>query len=1376
MDAEQQWLSELSKRAQSKQIALVCGAGVSASISGGVEAATWRGLILSGLQYVSSIDDGLQQMGVAYSQILSDQPSANSYIAVSEWLQRSFETISLGERRAWLASTVGKLRPVDRSLATIFRCRVPILTTNYDDLVEELSGRRSFTWMDRDDIDRYHDTPQDYVFHLHGHHDRPQSVILSGGDYERLASAGLATEVLRALSANHTLVFVGYGAGLEDPHFSAFLDWFNQKFEKTVRRAYVLVRRTEMPAKKLVGRLAYLPYGDEFGDLPGFLRDVLGLDAGADPDVAEDERSTVPPQPVGESDDGLDLPESVQKNMTRQIGARVERGDAQNAMLAAALRALGTRGTSLISAVTGSGKTTVARVAMNLAVNRARSAIMILPTKALVTQEVREWEAWIAAWLEAERKIRVYGSSRDYPEHDSPVSKGRFEIAIAIYEKLAGYLVSGQRTLAGTQLLVVDELQTLVEDKRRAAKLEGLLTMVRLMHPDERPGILGLSATMSEQSTDLLRRWLGVDTFNFIQSSERPVPLDTYVVDANRWRILRDAHLLNLEQSDQAVGPPEDQTHDLGARARGADYGMLQVRGLSTAPLAIALVTRLLTEDPARRILVFVPGRTAAQELASAIQRSLDAALGRCRHRGSPWQVGRFAPDNIDEQTAQSRMLEIKNSDLPLSDDVIRGLRTGVAYHSARLAPKLRRDLEQEFRDPRGILRVLVATDTLAIGVNLPADAVIATSISGYGSDRRRRLSMPSELDNKAGRAGRRGVVQRPRGEFYVLVPSQRDLENVAELTATQIRTLSSLDGVYAHYVIGRQRTPRVSGQIRDLEDVSLLALQVLSADGFGRRPADFEARVASILNALLAAQEPDSRLPSVSEVLEKLRGLKLIGSADAPKQQPTRLGDALARSALSLHSAHILERLARLATEGTGDIDLLFNACRSEEIESVTAWVGLPGVHPRHYPSLKENIQTYAMAYCHEDATRRSYCAQYFGDRRYALPRQFVSEGQAVISKELRGLFERGVEEVEDRDATALLRALVAFEWSRGIPFEQIKARFSAAIRSDEPQRGERPVELNLHYSDIEQLCEQVAGVIRGAASVSFSDSHDWSSRVMLLALQTEVGLPAWLAPIAKLRLDALHRNRLAKLWEVPPVNEGWASILDLPGIADHPAISEAQREVARERLERREREESEFRHMVSREWANVVVPGPDSMTFDDLGEELQAADPAAYVELFAGLGSGLGVDVQTRIDDSHYEARWSVGEESIVVAVPAGELGQEEVDFFANRDALVVLRSRLRPSGLNALARRPTVARFVQPEVILSLIARLVVVRGAGIDPAEVIERLSDLRVSVIDAESHVVVSDRPVSPPPFVGRMPDMTTGPRLSDRQTSEDDAD
>ncbi|MEU4569511.1 DEAD/DEAH box helicase [Micromonospora sp. NPDC023956] len=1377
MDAERKWLDDLTSRAQSKQIALVCGAGVSASATGGAESATWRGLIASGLDYVSSIDDDLRKAGEAFSGLLSIQPSANTYIAISEWLQRSLEGLSVGERKDWLRSTVGSLRSVDSSFSTVFRCRIPVLTTNYDDLIEEMSGRRSFTWMDQGSIDQYHDSPHDYVFHLHGHHGAVESVILSGGDYERLASAGVAKEVLQSLAANHTLVFVGYGAGLEDPNFNAFLSWFNQKFEKTVRRAYVLVRRADLPAKKLMGRLAYLPYGDEFGDLPVFLRDVLGLDAAVPPPAEVDEETTVPKHAAGEDDDALNFPDSVRQAVTRQIGIRAERDDPQNAMLDAALRALAENGTSLISAVTGSGKTTVARVAMNVVVNRARSAIMILPTKALVTQEVREWEAWIEAWLEAERKIRVYGSSRDYPEHDSPVSKGRFEIAIAIYEKLSGYLISGQRTLAGTQLLVVDELQTLVEDRRRAAKLEGLLTMVRLMLPDERPGILGLSATMSEQSTDLLRKWLGVEKFNFIQSSKRPIPLDTYVVDSNRWRIQRDAHLLNLVQSGQVVKPPEDQPHDLGGRVRGADFGSLQVHGLSTAPLAISLVTRLLTEDSTRRILVFVPGRTAAQELASAIQRSLDVALGKCRHRGSPWLVGRFAPDNADLKAAEARMLEIKNSDLPLADDVIRGLRSGVAYHSARLAPKLRRDLEEEFKDPHGILRVLVATDTLAIGVNLPADAVIATSISGYGSDRRRRLSMPSELDNKAGRAGRRGVMQRPRGEFYILVPSQRDLENVAELTATQIRTLSSLDGVYEHYVIGRERTPRVSGQIRDLEDVSLLALQVLSADGFGRRAADFEARVASIINALLAAQEPDPRLPTVAEVLEKLRALKLIGGEDEAKHQPTRLGDALARSALSLRSAHILERLARLATEGAGDIDLLFNACRSEEIESVTAWVGLPGVHPRHYPSLKENIQTYAMAYCHEDAGRRALCAQYFGERRYALPHQFVTEGQAVMSKELRGLLERGVEEVEDRDATALLRALVAFEWSRGIPFEQIKARFSAAIRSDESRRNERPVELSLHYSDIEQLCEQVAGVIRGAASVSFSDSHDWSSRVMLLALQTEVGLPAWLAPIAKLRLDALHRNRLAKLWEAPPVNEGWASILDLPGISDHPAISEAQREVARERLERREREESEFRHMVSREWANVVVPGPDSMTFDDLGEELQAAaDLAEYVELLAGLGSGLGLEVGTRMDGQHFEVSWSGGSESIALAVPAGELGQEEVEWFAGRDVLVVLRSRLRPSGFNALARRPTVARFVQPEVILSLIARLVVVRGAGLDPAEVIERLNDLRVSVIDAESHVVTSDRPVSPPPFTGSMPDMAPSRALSGVQTSEDDAD
>ncbi|MFI9531045.1 DEAD/DEAH box helicase [Micromonospora rosaria] len=1373
MAPEETWKQDLVERARAGKVVLVCGAGLSVAISGNTQTATWPGLIDSGLDYLGGLRPEWGNAVGSLRGLIEADPSVDSYITAAEWINRVFKGQARGEFLDWIRRTIGSLRPIDRGFESVLRQPVPVLTTNYDQLLEGVSSRLGMTWTEIDQRDRFHENPADYVFHLHGRHELPDSIVLSGSDYQRLSSDQTTTEVLQAFAASHTFMFLGYGAGLADPNFTGFLQWYEQRYGGTGRRAYVLVRAVDLPVDRLQGKLAYLPYGATYKDLPGFLDELFG----ASPALATPPVVAVVPEPVDSSLDPLRLlPASVQRKAADQIGMASAREDVQKRMLSAAVGATDSRQAALISAVTGTGKTTVARLAMNYAVGTGHSTVMIFPTKALVAQESREWESWVEAWR-GDRKIRVYPSSRDYPENDSPVSKGRFEVAIAIYEKLLGYLISGQRTLGKTSLLVVDEMQTLVEDQKRAAKLESLLTMVRLMPQEERPGILGLSATMSAQSTEVLRSWLGVDTFSFVQSSKRPVPLDTYVMDSNRWRLQRDAHLMSLSERDAQLPEPVTEEHDLADITRNSTRDRIQVRGLSTGPLAVSLVTRLLNEDRKTRILVFVPGRTAAQELALAIQKSLDATMGAvARRRGSPWQIGRFADPDVDADAAERRFLALQDTDLPLASEVVRGLRTGVAYHSARLSPRLRRDLEDDFRDRCGVLRVLVATDTLAIGVNLPADVVIATSISGYGSDRLRRLSMPAELDNKAGRAGRRGVANKERGAFYILVPSERDLQGVAGLTADSVLSLSSMDGVFERYVVGHERTDRVTGRIRELDDIALLSLHVLCSDGFGRRMPQLATRVGSVLKALLAAQEPDVQLPADAEVIERLSVLGLLDRDADDKHRPTRLGEALAKSGLALGSAHVLELLSRLATQGTGDIDLLFHACRSDEIEGVTAWVGLPGVHPRHYPSLKENIQTYALAYLHEEEVRRKYCAQYFGTKRYALPAKFVAEGQVVASRELRELLAREVEEVDDRDAAALLRALVAFEWSRGIPYAEIKARFSAAIRSDETRRNERPVELSLHYSDIEQLCEQVAGVIRGAAEISFSDHHDWSTRMILLALQTEVGLPAWLAPIVKLRIDELHRNRLARLWEAQPVTEGWATVLDLPGIVDHPGISEQSRQNARDRLERREREESEFRHRVAQQLAGVYVPGTGGMSFEEFGEELhKSSSHDEYVDLWEEIAGGLGIAFERRKLAEHTEMLWSAGAVDVLLKIPHNEVGQEEVQMFAPDEGLVILNSRLRPSAYSELAGKPTVARFVPPEFVLTLVARLVDARGDALEAEEVLERLAEQRVSVIDAESVNVSLDVAGSHPPWPGPMPQIPPDPsRLT--EMPEDEAD
>lgn len=1375
------WVEDIRKRAAAGQLALVCGTGVSAAISGGQKTATWASLLIAGFDYVGSVKVAWKAQAEFYKAQMEGAPDAMTLIIAAQWLQMCFDQLDEpGEYRSFLRDTVGSLEVADRSLERVFRFNVPVLTTNYDGLIEQISDRTTFSWTHSARIADYHDAKASSVFHLHGYFEEPESVVLSASDYERLRLAKPISQVLQPISTTHTLLMIGYGSGLSDPNFTGFLNWFDNNFGESVRRIYVLVRDEDMPDDRLQGKVAYLSYGAEHKNLPTTLHDLLGLDAtpvahriASTPITLAPKTDPAPNQPPSNGNQGHTAPESlaaldglppaVVNEARDQLGDLAQLDRFQRAMLTDGATDLRARSSVLVSAVTGTGKTTLARILMNGAVSRRASTVMVLPTKALVSQELREWDKWVDAWTLDERQIRVFGASRDYPENDSLVAKGRFEVALAIYEKLAGYMVAGGTTLANSELVVVDELQTLVEDRERAVKLERLLTMIRLIPPETRPAILGLSATLGADSTDVLRSWLGVRNSGFIQTVDRPVPLDTFVVNETTWRIQRNAHLMSLTTATkESRSDFVEERHNLGERLDRLDQPQVQVNQLRTAPLAVALVGELLASDPGRRIIIFVPGRTAAQELALAIQKMLESQLGVPPRRGNPWLNGRFAADDYDKNVAAARLADLKYSDLPLWEQVLRGLRHGVAFHSARLAPRFRRQLEDEFRRPDGLLRVLVATDTIAMGVNLPADAVIATSLSSFGSDRQLRLSTPAELDNKAGRAGRRGLVARDRGEFYIVVPSPKDLDNVTGLTAAGKAALSTIAGVYDRYVTVEQRTPHVVGQIRSLDDIAVLALHVLAADGFGRSTIALEARVESVINALLAHHEGDDGLPSAAQVIARLEGLSLL-SEERGKVRPSILGLALSRSALSLGSADILERLARLALRGAGPIDILFNACRSSEIEGVTAWVGLPSVRRHHYPSLKEAILTYALAYVHADPVRRQHCAQYFGQR-YALPARLVEEGQSVVSEELKRLLDADTEAIEDRDATALLRAIVAYEWGRGIPFSQIQARFSSAIRSDEERPREKPVELRLHYSDVEQLCEQIAGVIRGAVDISFGDKIDLSNRMRMLALQTEVGLPAWLAPIAKMRIECLHRNRLAWLWDLPPAEGGWSEVLNMGALADHAGIGEQERITAVSQLENRQREQERARHRVSQEWSTEFVPGLDGVTFEELSDDLEVASFDEYLELFQEMAEGLSISTVSSPEiDGFVGIDWSSGSERLRFLFPKNELGAEEVRAAGVVDGLVILRTRLRPAFYQAIADMDLVARFIAPETLLEVIARLRQARGEALEGEEVVRRISTIRVSAIDGENLVSVMDTTQSPPPFTGEIPPLRDSP-------------
>ncbi len=386
--------------------------------------------------------------------------------------------------------------------------------------------------------------------------------------------------------------------------------------------------------------------------------------------------------------DRPELRSALLESWEEQLGSWAKLSDFQKRLLILCREIIDQRGLGLVYAVTNSGKTTLARFGMTMAVNSGKTSMMLLPIKALVTQEHSEWQVLQDSSPDM-KGLRVYPASRDYPENDRPVGAGSYDVALAIYEKLGVYLVHRLSPLRRSALVVVDELQMLAEQSERAAKLEALLTLVKMLPRDQQPALLGLSAALSPAAGETLERWLGHNRLIRKHCTNvRPVPLDTYVVGPRRWLVQERAHLLSMPGDHQPPPPPYEQDHELGnirdkhAEALSRHFEGLPGSRLSTAPLAAALVVQTLIKDRDKRIIVFVPGRTIAQNLALAIQDVLQATLSQkpVSRRGSPWHVGRYhGPKSQARDEAGHLYAKLRNSDLPLYDLVIRGLRHGVA-------------------------------------------------------------------------------------------------------------------------------------------------------------------------------------------------------------------------------------------------------------------------------------------------------------------------------------------------------------------------------------------------------------------------------------------------------------------------------------------------------------------------------------------------------------------------------------------------------------------------------------------------------------------------------------------------------------------------
>ncbi len=278
---------ELVEAVRKNQALFVVGTGVSRGATS-APAASWTGLIKDGLAYCAALDPTVRQWPVEHGQALDEaekrgDPDALVHIASLVEDRLGGATRREGSFRQWLSQSVGTLEVKDPTVADLLHVlgQGRLATCNYDDVLTR-DNCRPVVWNDSGAVAEILGGRTAGIVHLHGHWRTADSVVFGRQSYDALLANGAAQALQRALVALKSMVFVGFGTGLEDRNIGPLFEWMSDVLPERPAAHFRLVTEKEwnsLPAPDLSKRLIAFPYGATHADLPAFLR-RLAVDAG----------------------------------------------------------------------------------------------------------------------------------------------------------------------------------------------------------------------------------------------------------------------------------------------------------------------------------------------------------------------------------------------------------------------------------------------------------------------------------------------------------------------------------------------------------------------------------------------------------------------------------------------------------------------------------------------------------------------------------------------------------------------------------------------------------------------------------------------------------------------------------------------------------------------------------------------------------------------------------------------------------------------------------------------------------------------------------------------------------------------------------------
>ena len=430
----------------------------------------------------------------------------------------------------------------------------------------------------------------------------------------------------------------------------------------------------------------------------------------------------------------------------------------------------------LVAAPTGAGKTVVGEFAVHLALATGRKAFYTTPIKALSNQKYADL-------------VDRYGPDRVGLLTGDTSINGEAPVVVMTTEVLRNMLYARSRTLVDLGFVVMDEVHYLA-DRSRGAVWEEVI-----IHLPESVSVISLSATVS--NAEEFGEWLETvrGETSTIVAERRPVPLYQHVMVGRRLLDLFASSDVDAAAGFVREGAPVNDELMRIARDDWASTRLMRDRqsprkgrpGSSKNPRAVGNGRRVWI--PSRPDVI---ERLERQQLLPAIvfifsRAACDAAVEQC-------VAANLRLTSPEERDAAIDFVENTVGRLPGADldvlgyhDFLDAASRGVAAHHAGMLPAFKECVETLYL--RGLVKVVFATETLALGINMPARTVVLEKLTKWNGETHADIT-PGEYTQLTGRAGRRGLDI--EGHAVVLWQPGMNPRELAGLASTRTYPLRS--------------------------------------------------------------------------------------------------------------------------------------------------------------------------------------------------------------------------------------------------------------------------------------------------------------------------------------------------------------------------------------------------------------------------------------------------------------------------------------------------------------------------------------------------------------------------------------------------------